>query len=88
MPLWCLATSKLGAVLQMTLILLIFVPVTCYFLLNWLLCLSQDPREPPLIRPGIPLIGHLVGMIRDGSAYYGKLTFVLCCNARAQSVRD
>jgi hypothetical protein len=24
---------------------------------------TRDPREPPIISPGIPFIGHLVGMV-------------------------
>ncbi|KAI0513191.1 cytochrome P450 [Xylaria bambusicola] len=34
---------------------------------------SHEPNEPPLIRPGIPIVGHLIGMIRHGSGYYSKI---------------
>ncbi|KAK4206274.1 cytochrome P450 [Rhypophila decipiens] len=30
---------------------------------------GHDPREPPLARPSIPIIGHLVGMARQGFNY-------------------
>jgi lipid-A-disaccharide synthase-like uncharacterized protein len=33
---------------------------------------KHDPREPPLISPKIPFIGHLVGLLRYGLAYYAK----------------
>lgn len=32
-----------------------------------------DPREPPVIYPKIPLIGHIIGMLTDGSMYTKKL---------------
>lgn len=31
-----------------------------------------DPREPPVIYPSIPLIGHTIGVLLDG-AYLKKL---------------
>lgn len=31
---------------------------------------QQDPREPPYIHPGLPFIGHLIGMIRYGAKYF------------------
>jgi hypothetical protein len=31
-----------------------------------------DSREPPYIKPGIPLIGHIVGILRYGVPYYEK----------------
>ncbi|KAJ5692421.1 hypothetical protein N7462_001844 [Penicillium macrosclerotiorum] len=34
--------------------------------------LRRDPREPPLVHNGIPVIGHLIGMMRDGVGYWGK----------------
>ncbi|KAH7130988.1 cytochrome P450 [Dactylonectria macrodidyma] len=38
---------------------------------EWALTLFDDPREPQRIQPHIPLIGHLLGMIQKGMAYYG-----------------
>jgi len=32
-----------------------------------------DPREPPVIYPKIPLIGHFIGMLTHGSTYTKKL---------------
>ncbi|KAI1821852.1 cytochrome P450 [Xylaria intraflava] len=48
--------------------------VLCYYALSHFLGTTHDPNEPPLIRPKIPIIGHLVGMIRHGSGYYGSIT--------------
>ncbi|EXJ89429.1 hypothetical protein A1O3_02496 [Capronia epimyces CBS 606.96] len=32
-----------------------------------------DPREPPLLPSKLPVIGHLIGFLRYGSAYYMQL---------------
>jgi hypothetical protein len=32
-----------------------------------------DPREPPVIYPKIPLIGHILGSLTEGATYNGKL---------------
>ncbi|KAK1447321.1 hypothetical protein CMEL01_09160 [Colletotrichum melonis] len=31
---------------------------------------SLDPREPPLLKPTIPVVGHLVNMLHKGGKYY------------------
>ena len=36
-----------------------------------------DRREPPLIHPSIPLIGHAIGMLRHGNFYLKNLACVL-----------
>ena len=30
---------------------------------------KHDPREPPLIPPKFPVIGHVIGMVQHGVAY-------------------
>lgn len=37
--------------------------------------IKMDPREPALLRPWIPFIGHLIGMLRYHQAYFEKLRF-------------
>ena len=32
--------------------------------------------EPPLVRARIPIIGHVLGLLRWGVSYYRKLRFV------------
>lgn len=32
-----------------------------------------DPREPPVIYPKIPLVGHIIGMLTGGTTYTRKL---------------
>ena len=48
-----------------------------------------DPREPPLAPPGIPIIGHVIGFMRNSFNYYGKLSdqlhlpiFTICTPGR------
>lgn len=33
----------------------------------------DDPREPPRVSPGVPLIGHLIGFLYNGFEYYNIL---------------
>jgi hypothetical protein len=35
--------------------------------------LRLDPREPPVYRPGLPVIGHILGLIRESHGYWPKL---------------
>ncbi|KAK3291996.1 cytochrome P450 [Chaetomium fimeti] len=42
-------------------------------LLTSLLTLPHDPREPPLIHPKIPFIGHIIGLLRHGTKYYSMM---------------
>lgn len=30
---------------------------------------KPDPREPPAVESKIPIVGHLIGMLRHGVAY-------------------
>ncbi|KAF7531988.1 hypothetical protein G7054_g8363 [Neopestalotiopsis clavispora] len=34
----------------------------------------DDPREPPRVSPGVPLIGHLIGFLYNGFEYYNILS--------------
>jgi hypothetical protein len=34
------------------------------------------PQEPVYLQPKIPLIGHVIGLMRHGGAYYAKLRYV------------
>lgn len=43
----------------------------CLFLAVWHYfdVSGHDPREPPIVKPSIPLIGHFVGFYRHGVNY-------------------
>ena len=43
--------------------------------LGRLLSVHVDPQEPPALKPSIPFIGHLIGMLRFRSNF---LSVVLC----------
>ncbi|UNI17574.1 hypothetical protein JDV02_003906 [Purpureocillium takamizusanense] len=43
------------------------------WLLGWLLTPALDPREPPLIKPGIPLVGHIINLIRLQGEFHTAL---------------
>lgn len=67
------ATSTLTNELDDTKILIIGALVLFIFILfglNGLLTPSWDPREPPLIKPTIPWIGHILGIITKQSKYH------------------
>lgn len=42
-------------------------------LLKRVLYPTHDPREPPVLRPRIPLIGHAISIAREGGGYYERL---------------
>ncbi|KAH7123176.1 cytochrome P450 [Dactylonectria macrodidyma] len=44
--------------------------VVLAYALEWSLSLFDDPREPPRIVSCVPLIGHLLGMVRYGVSYF------------------
>jgi hypothetical protein len=40
----------------------------------WILSRNKvDPREPPEIKPAIPVVGHIINLVRNGLSYYTKL---------------
>jgi hypothetical protein len=45
--------------------------------LSGLLDVKIDPREPPVIRPKIPFIGHIIGMLTDGPHYMKRIAYGL-----------
>lgn len=42
-------------------------------LLQRVLTPKMDPREPPLVPSKIPVVGHLISLIRQGQGYYGAI---------------
>jgi hypothetical protein len=38
--------------------------------LNYVFTPRMDPNEPPLIKPRIPIIGHIIGVITQQSGYH------------------
>ena len=56
-------------------ILALFATVSGVFaIVFWpLLKLHHDAREPPIIRPTLPIIGHIVSLIKYSNSYYAYL---------------
>lgn len=53
---------------------LIWVGIATVVLLLWrLVSPSLDPREPPLLKPKIPIIGHLVGLVGEQTHFFKRL---------------
>ena len=49
------------------------ITVCIWLLLEKLLNLPHDAKEPPLIPQSIPYVGHVLGMLRQGSRYYTQI---------------
>ena len=47
--------------------------ITVCYLSDWLICLWDSPGTPPRAKSGIPLVGHLLGLIKSGTAYYTEV---------------
>ncbi|CAH0038147.1 unnamed protein product [Clonostachys solani] len=47
--------------------------IICFFIFSHFATASHGPNEPRLIPSRIPFFGHLPGMIRHGSSYYGMI---------------
>jgi hypothetical protein len=59
---------------------LLVVAVVAILLLFWLKALGNlhhAQNEPPVVAQRVPLIGHLIGMLRFGSHYYTRVRYVM-----------
>jgi len=52
----------------------IFSLSALFLFLRWTLTPSHDPREPPLLKPKIPIIGHIIGILGQGIKYHLTLS--------------
>jgi hypothetical protein len=47
----------------------------------WLLGIEDvEPQEPPVLRPKIPFIGHMIGLLSHHNNYFTMLRFVISPN--------
>lgn len=44
-----------------------------FVLLKRLLFPTFDPREPPVLRPRVPFIGHVIALVSERSSWYRRL---------------
>lgn len=49
------------------------VIVVIFWVLSRLLVHPHNPKEPPLIPPMIPIIGHVIGLLCYGTNYYSDI---------------
>lgn len=55
----------------------IFAVLLCVAVLtSHSLRIKVDPREPPVVYPKVPFIGHIIGMVREGPLYLKRLRYV------------
>lgn len=59
-----LSTTEIAAIA-------LVVAIGVYF--SGLLDVKMDPREPPVIRPKVPFIGHIIGLLTDGPNYMKRI---------------
>lgn len=50
---------------------MLLVPLV--FMLKKLLFPNFDPREPPVLRPKLPVFGHIVSLVRESGSFYARL---------------
>lgn len=50
----------------------VIVAVATVLVQKWL-SPTVDAREPPLVPPRIPVIGHIISMIREKAGFYTRL---------------
>lgn len=43
-----------------------------------MLLVRHDKQEPPILKPKIPIFGHLINLICYKQKFYGELGYVLC----------
>lgn len=58
---------------KMSLIVVVAIAVACSLLLQKFINVPHHAQEPPLIPHSIPYVGHLLGILRDGTQYYSKI---------------
>ncbi|KAI3551163.1 prostacyclin synthase [Colletotrichum costaricense] len=47
--------------------------VPAFLLLKKLMFPNFDPREPPVLRPRLPVFGHIISLIRESGGFYARL---------------
>ncbi|KXX78948.1 Cholesterol 7-alpha-monooxygenase [Madurella mycetomatis] len=65
--------SQLSELSPLTLNLAVAAFLAVLILLKRVLYPTFDPREPPVLHPKIPFLGHLISIAREASGYYARL---------------
>ncbi|KAL8714072.1 MAG: hypothetical protein Q9225_006631 [Loekoesia sp. 1 TL-2023] len=59
--------------MQLVYLFVLAAVTAVYWSYNRYLAVSQDPKEPPLVPSSVPIIGHLIGLLRHKNDYYVDL---------------
>ena len=62
--------------ISVLLLLLAVVSAAAWYTLDSLYAPIQYPNEPPLVAQSIPYVGHILGLLRHGTRYYGITRYV------------
>lgn len=60
-----------------TTLVLLALATALFFVLEYFMGIRLDRKEPPLIPSRIPYVGHIIGLIRNGTRYYAKMRYEL-----------
>jgi hypothetical protein len=52
---------------------IILIILCVLLIIRHCLAIQLDPQEPPILKPRIPYIGHIIGLLQHQSAYFDKL---------------
>lgn len=47
-----------------------------FILMRRMLSADVAPQEPPLLKPKIPFIGHIIGLMKHEASYFSMLKYV------------
>ena len=49
---------------------------SCFLMLQYLLGVEHDPREPTMIMPRLPILGHAISLVTKNNHYYTALRYL------------
>lgn len=58
------------------LILLVFITIVTWYVLDYLYAPKLLVNEPPLVPQSFPYVGHILGLLRYGTRYYEIMRYV------------
>ena len=61
--------------MQISLLLSLALVTAVYLVYRRFLGVSYDSKEPPLIPQGVPVFGHVIGLMRKSVYYYVELRY-------------
>lgn len=59
--------------MQTLLLLILAITIPIFYLFRHFLTPKHDQTEPPIVSPNIPVVGHIIGLMRKKAYYYLEL---------------